>query len=230
MSAIHGVVASVNAASGGGGGGSPAFDREDLRAGILDSSGTTAITVATTIAAGKRAVLLIRTGLSMGVSGVVDSAGNTWAIDESYIRSSHAEFVVASAHVATVLTGGSSTITITWGTAAYSYKEYALWQLSGIASSGAKDSSAEGEAFSGSVATSISTTATNTCVVGFAATNTQPSYTPTTFTQEGAALDTGDGGRMWLLRLDASSSGSKSPAGSFGVSVGWGAILVAYKA
>ena len=215
----------VIAASGG-----PAFDREDQRSAVLSSSGTTVLTVATTIAVGKRAVLLIRTGLSMGVSGITDSAGNTWTIDESYIRSSHAEFVVASAHVATQLTGGSSTITITWGASAYSYKEWALWQLSGVASSSAKDSSAEGEAFSTSVGTSITTVATNTCVVGFAATNTQPSYTPATFTQQGAAIDTGDGGRMWLLRLDATSAGAKSPAGSFGGSVGWGAILVAYKA
>lgn len=214
----------------GGGGGTPAFDREDQRSAVLSSSGTTVLTVATTIAVGKRAVLLLRTGLSMGVSSITDSAGNTWSIDESYVRSSHNEYVVASAHIASALTGGSATITITWGASAYSYKEWFLWQLSGVASSSAKDSSAEGEAFSGTVSTSVTTVATDTCVVGFASCNTQPSYTPATFTQEGAAVDCGDGGRVWPLRLVASSAGAVSPAGSFGGSVGWGAILVAYKA
>lgn len=208
----------------------PVFDREDQRSAVLGSAGTTVLTVATTFAVGKRAVLLIRTGLSMGVSGITDSAGNTWTIDESYIRSSHNEYVIASAHIASALTGGSATITITWGASAYSYKEWFLWQLSGVASSSAKDSSAEGEAFSGSVSTSITTVATNTCVVGLASCNTQPSYTPATFSQQGAAVDCGDGGRVWPLRLDAASAGAKSPAGSFGGSVGWGAILVAYKA
>lgn len=216
--------------SGGGGGGAPIFDREDQRSAVLSSAATTALTVATTLAVGKRAVLLIRTGLSMGVSGITDSAGNTWTIDESYIRSSHAEFIIASAHIATALAGGSATITITWGASAYSYKEWALWQLSGVASSSAVDSSAEGEAFGTSISTSVTTVAANTCTVGFAATSTQPTYTPATFTQQGAAVDTGDGGRMWLLRLDATAAGAKSPAGTFGGSVGWGAILVAYKA
>lgn len=217
-------------ASGAAASGAPAFDREDQRSAVLSSLGTTVLTVASTFAVGKRAVLLIRTSLTISVSGVTDSGGNTWTIDESYTRSSHADFVIASAHIASALTGGAGTITITWGAASYSYKDIALWQLSGVASSSAKDSSAEGEAFSTTVSTSVTTTATNTCVVGFAATSTQPTYTPATFTQEGAAIDTGDGGRIWLLHLDASSAGGKSPAGTFSVGSGWGAILVAYKA
>lgn len=210
-------------------GAAPIFEREDQRSTVLGSAATTVLTVASTFVVGKRAVLLIRTGLSMGVSGITDSAGNTWAIDESYIRSSHNEYVVASCHVAVVLTGGASTITITWGASAYSYKEWFLWQLSNVSSGSPIDTTSEGEAFSNSVTTTATTTASATCVVGFASCSTQPTYTPATFTQQGGYVDCGDGGRVWPLRLDASTSGAKSPAGSFSGSVGWGCILVAYK-
>lgn len=212
------------------GAGAPAFDREDQRSAFLSSGATDNITVATTIAVGKRAVLLIRTQTGIGVTSVSDSAGNTWTIDESYTRTSQSEYAIASAHVGTVLTGGSSTITITWGASSYSHKDFALWQLSGVASTSAKDSSAEGESFGSSVSTSVTTVATNTCVVGFTGAGGAPTYTPATFSLQGAAVDTGDGTRLHFLRLDASSAGAKSPAGSFGGSVGWGAILVAYKA
>lgn len=212
------------------GGANPAFDREDQRSAFLSSGATDNITVATTIAVGKRAVLLIRTQTGIGVTSVSDSAGNTWTIDESYTRSSQSEYAIASAHVGTVLTGGSSTITVTWGSASYSYKDLALWQLSGIASSSAKDSSAEGEAFGATISTSVTTVATNTCVVGFAGSSSTPTYTPATFSLQGSATDTGDGLRLHFLKLDATSAGAKSPAGAYSGNVGWGCILVAYKA
>ena len=215
----------VIAASGG-----PAFDREDLRSAVLASTATDVLTVTTTFAVGKRAVLLVRTQTGIGLSSVTDSAGNTWTVDETYTRSSQSEYAIASAHISNALAGGSATITMTWGSASYSYKDWALWQLSGVASSSAKDSSAEGEAFSATISTSITTVATSTCVVGFAGSSSTPTYTPATFSLEGASTDTGDGLRLHFLKLDATSAGAKSPAGAYSGSVGWGCILVAYKA
>lgn len=207
----------------------PTFDREDSRGSILSSAGSDNHTVVTTIAVGKRAVLLIRTQESVGVSSITDSAGNTWAIDRTYNRTGQSEYVVASAHITSVLTGGSATITITWGSAAYSYKDFALWQLSGVASSGAVDSTAGSEAFGATITTTDTTIATNTCIVGFAGSSSTPTYSGSTFTVQGAAITTGDGLTLHLLRLDASSAGAKSPAGTYSGNVGWGCILVAYK-
>lgn len=217
-------------ASGASSGGAPAFDREDQRSAVLSSAGTTVVTVTTTFAVGKRAVILVRSQVGVALSSVTDSAGNTWTIDEAYTRASQSEYAIASAHIGTALTGGSSTITLTWSASSYSYKDWALWQLSGVASTSAKDSSAEGAAFGATVSTSVTTVATNTCVVGFVGAGGTPTYTPATFSTQGAAIDTGDGTRLHLLRLDASSAGAKSPAGTYSGDVNWGCILVAYKA
>lgn len=227
MSAILSLLASINPS--GGGGGSPVFDREDQRSAVLSSSGTTVLTVTTTFAVGKRAVILVRTQTGIGLSSVTDSAGNTWTVDETYSHSSFSEFAIASAHISTALVGGAATITLTWGASSYSYKDWALWQLSGVASSSAEDSSAKSAAFGSTVTTSITTVATSTCVVGFAAASGTPTYTPATFSAQGAAIDTGDGTRLYLLRFDAASAGARSPAGTYSGNVNWGAILVAYK-
>lgn len=207
----------------------PAFDREDQRSAVLSSSGTTVLTVATTFAVGKRAVILVRTQTGIGLSSVTDSAGNTWTVDETYTHTSFSEFAIASAHITSALTGGSATITLTWGSASYSYKDLALWQLSGVASSSAEDSSAKSATFGSTITTSITTVAANTCVVGLAATSGTPTYTPATFSSQGSPIDTGDGTRLHLLRLDATSAGAKSPAGTYSGNVNWGCILVAYK-
>lgn len=207
----------------------PVFDREDQRSAVLSSATTTVVTVATTIAVGKRAVMLVRSQEGISLSSVTDSAGNTWTIDEAYTRTSQSQYAIASAHIGAALTGGAATITLTWSTGSYSYKDWALWQLSNVATSSAKDSFGEGAAFGSTISTSITTVAAATCVVGFVGAGGTPTYTPATFTAQGAAIDTGDGTRLHLLRLDATSAGAKSPAGTYSGNVNWGCILVAYK-
>ena len=128
------------------GAGAPAFDREDQRSAFLSSRGDRQVS--------RSQPRLLSESVQSFSSAPRPASGSlqcptpqaTLGRSTSYTRTSQSEYAIASAHVGTVLTGGSSTITITWGSASYSYKDFALWQLSGIASSSAKDSSAEGEA------------------------------------------------------------------------------------
>jgi hypothetical protein len=100
-------------------------------------STTTALTTSATAAVGERIVVsLAWFEAGSSITGVVDSAGNTYAIDiQSY---SGIGIAICSAHVTSQLTSGG-TITITYSAAACDWRNIHAATYSGVASSSAVD-------------------------------------------------------------------------------------------
>lgn len=215
-----------NAVPGVAGGGTPAFESEVQRGSIAEDSATTTITLTGGVAAGHRAVLAI--SATMGsITSVSDSKGNTWTImaesTDTYIVAA-----IASCHVETALVA-DDTITVTWPSASYLGKAWAIFDLSGCASTGQPDQVSETAGYGTAVSSAATTTTDDTVIIGLLfGDNETATYGSGAWTSVGSLHVIGDRISQYV-RITLSSAGSQNPSGSWSTTMGHVEAWAAFK-
>jgi hypothetical protein len=208
---------------------SPAWGGEVQRGYVAEADATTTFTVASTISAGNRAVIACSAASATNLISVTDTQGNTWTVHKK-VQDGFQVAAIASAHITTALTTSDS-ITLEWNDANYLGKNWLLAYLTGCASSGQPDQTAEQVAYGTSVNVTASTTAANTVIVGILYTdNNTATYSSGSWTTEGTYHDnTQNSKRNLYIRTTETSAGSKNPGGSWSGAGGMMNAWVAFK-
>lgn len=213
---------------------SPAFGAEIQRGNQDDSTATTVITLASGIAQHSRVIVCVTwQSASQTASTVTDGGGNTYAKDKEIygVNGGNINMSLFSANATTALSA-SSTITITWGSPAFTRRQYCVITGTGIAASSAVDQTASGASFGTSPSATASTATANTLLVGFVTLETQArTYGSGAWTAIGAAQTwSGTSGKNYFFYKVASATGSQNPGGTISASSDtWGMLWVAYK-
>lgn len=190
---------------------------------------TTTVTLSGSIAAGNRAVLAFSCG-GLTLTGVTDSAGNTWAIDTNN-GDTFDHVNIASAHCTSALNAGA-TLTLTVSGAGFIGKNWVLIELSGCASSGQPDVAVQPAlSFGQPVSVAGNTVSTNTTIVGVLYTaELTRTYSGGSWTNVGTYRDNAQNSkRMLVIRTTEVSSGSKNPGGTWDAATTQVNAWVAYK-
>jgi len=217
-------------AASGGGGGSPGWQAEANRGGGITDSGANTYydyTAGSSIATGKRAVLVFFLNSAQTVTGVT-SSGNTWAQDvaTNYVNNANWRLYIFSAHVASAI-GPSDNIRVNFSGAIYAYTTWQLQVLTNVASSSAVDVfAAETKPYSTS-ATPTATTSTATAIVGGLVFEDDRSLSSSTFAAIGAT-QTNATMRLSVMQ-HPSSAGSKNMNAVLDGNTGTIAVWAAYK-
>lgn len=226
-------IGSIVAAGGGGGGSTPTFGGELGRWTETSSNATTVQNPSSNVATGSTVVCIIEwNSASQTLTSVTDSGGNTYTINVNVVNNpnSNDHIAIATAYVSTALTT-SSTITVNWGSAAYTYRAGANFYATGTASSGQPDATASNNSYGTTVTISASTTATKTCLIGLVElTSTSDTYSASNWTVSGTNQDwQGATRRNYYAYKNATANGTQNPGGSFSVNETWGGAWVALK-
>jgi hypothetical protein len=230
LSAVNGVtsISALNGVSATLGSAAPAYVAEvGTRFSATSSSSTSVLTVSATVPVGRRVVVVVNTASgSQTADSMTDSKGNTYTKVSDSISGDDIRRVIFSAPVTTELVS-SDTITVTWGSAHFSYRGMAAFALANAATLDTENNTYQ--SFTDSPSSPDTTTAAATVAIGVLRTAQTRTYT-TAWQAIGAAHDFGEGNRAYYFFEEFASAGSKNPAGSlsgFGIAaISW----VAYSA
>jgi hypothetical protein len=193
----------------GGGGGEPAFVEEVGRTVHTVSTETSVVTLSSGVASGNTVAVLMSTSLT--VSGITDTAGNTYSEALAYTSGSPELYVWYS--VTTSPLSASDTVTVTWTSASYAERAVVAVELSGV--SGVDVSGGANDYATTSYITQTTTDAT--VAVGISAVNGSTWSTYGGATQIGAMADqTND---SYFSYEEFASAGSNSHGGTLAAAV-----------
>ncbi len=188
-----------------------------------NDTATTAVTLSGGIPSGNMSVVLIGTFSSTAtVSGVTDTGGNTYSLDESRIFNGNHKLWVYSAPITTSLSI-SNTVTVAWGTPNYSNRVIAINNLAGVTS---KNVSAANDTYSTSITIPGTTTVSKAVCIGVINTSDE-TYSSSNWTIE--SIMTQGSVNVYPVHTDEITSGSKDPGGAISTIDSWGGIWVAYE-
>jgi len=217
----------------GGGGGTPTFVSELTRNFETDSiSPSTTAGLGATIPVNDRIVIIINwADATETVSSVSDTKGNTYTKLKEQLHTVGAQHnqSIWSANVGTGLTS-TDTISITWGSPAFTYRTWAVFRVTGCNTTTQPDQSASVDSFNTTVTCAASTTAANTVAIGVVdlADNTH-NYTGSNWTVSGTFLAWASASRNYYVYKNITASGSQDPGGTLGSNDNYAVCWVALK-
>ena len=234
MGASQQIMWALGAAAGGGS--APAFSAEIQRNIETASTATTVLTVASTIAAGQRIIIPVSwDSATQTVTSVTDSAGNTYGLIAGPIAigGSNSQTAIYSANASTGLTGGVGTITITWGTPAFTFRAWAVFTILNTNTSNASvvdiTKTATGTATTAVTASATTLTATTLCFAVIDA-GAAVTISASNWTVSGAAQGwDGAASTLFYAYKATSSTGAQDPGGTLSAATNWACVWAAFK-
>lgn len=212
---------------GGGGGGTPAYAAEVGRpASAFNSNASQTFALSSDVAAGKRLVLAhYKSNDAVAITGVTDSAGNTWSLHGGQINNGGGKVEIASAPIASPLSSGQ-VVTVTYASGTGMHRGAILITLDNAAS---VDVDVTPAVVYGVTRTATLTTTAAAVVVGVFCTN-NPSATVSSVdgTQVGATYS-GGGHPVALVYKNTASAGSQSMTVTLNTTSNFGCYAVAFK-
>ena len=208
-----------------------AFDAENSRTAWTGSESASTIAVASAIAQNKRVVVVIAwDSASQTLTSVADSVGNTYAIQATRNSGSDTtHYAIASANASTALTS-SDTISINWGSPAYTYRAAWVGTITGtnVTNATALDATASAGTYGTAISISASTAATATALVGLVDGSTGSTYTGSAWTALSQLSWGGAPNGLVIFWKNATASGTQDPAGTIGLA-NWNGLWAAYR-
>ena len=210
-------------------GGGIAFVREVQSFNVTTSTSTAITTLSNAIPAGHLALINWKqdTNNTTTVSSVADNAGgNTWACSTPNTSDTNVALGFCWSFLATTL-NTSSTVTITWANATFSYKVGDLVDISGVT---ALDTAAANTTanFGTAVSAPITTSSANTIVISQIGQDAAIVYTVGGSFTDFNNLTSGGGRRTDFCYRVVSSSGTYDPAGSYASNANWEGSTIAF--
>lgn len=218
-----------------GGGGTPTFVSEltSDRETSVDNSATTVHTLAGGCAATHTLCVFIGwISATQTVSTVTDSKGNSYTVHTASAAwdGGNGKLCWASGYMTTALVA-TDTVTVTWGSPAFTYRVLAFIDVSGAASAGQPDQQTTAIGTDGFPSAAAATTAANTCLIGVVGVGSQArTLDSAAWTISGAVHDWPDGtDRSYYVYKNASANGSQNPSGVLNTDIAWGVAWIALK-
>ncbi len=215
------------------GGGTPVTSATPTWGGEVDrwaetaAGATSTITLTGGVALGNTVVVFIEWNSgTQTLTSIADTQGNTYTIHQNLNFGTTQNIAVATAYATTALVA-TNTVTITWGSEAYTFRGATVAYVTGCASSGQPDQSANATTTGTAVSAAASTTETNTVGVGVIQSD-DATYGSSSWTVSGAAHVISSNNHYYVYK-NITASGSQDPGGTLSASKEWGCVWAALK-